>query len=340
MRPFLTPIRMALILLMIPAFLLLGALGFVVVEGWSFSDSLYMSLITLSTLGFSEVHPLSPAGRGVVAVVVLLSLAAMPVLGAMVTTWFFENTFVSLFKERRMKRQLDHLEKHVIICGLGRMGLELAQRLETAGKTFVAIEQNGDILEDVRQHHPHWLVLHGDATSMDLLKDARVDRAETLVAALSSDADNLYLLLNAKEVAPDAHLIARAESSTGARRLSQLGVNHIVTPVEIGARRISNLILSPHLVEFMDNIASTHGQSVQIYTYQVSEGDRLCGKALNALEIPHRAHLLVVSIESAEGTMRFGPQADTVLKSGDRLFLTGPPENLPLFEALARGEGD
>ncbi len=337
MKSFLTPVRAAAILLFVPFLLFMGMLGYHLIEGWGFFESLYMAVITISTVGYKEVHTLSPRGQMFTVVLIFISLASIPILSALVTTYFFENTFVYLFRERRMRTQQQNLKDHVVICGMGRMGLELARRLEESGRPFVGLEKNLDTLDSIKTLHPNWLLLHGNATDADLLKEAGVERADTLVAALSSDADNLYLCLSAKEICPSLHLIGRAESTDGARHLSQIGVQHTVTPVEIGARRISNLILAPHLVEFMDNIASPHAQSVHIYTYLVQEGDRLCNQRLADLQIPQKTQMLVIAIEKAGGKMMFGPQAVHELGCGDRLFLSGPPENLRLFEEMAAG---
>lgn len=322
--------------------LLLGAGGLVLVlvwgmigyisMGWTWSDALYMVVITISTVGFTEVRPLTSQA---------VRLHTMIVIGlGTVTVAYVVGAFLSLFTEGELKRilgnqnlrrRLLNLQDHVIIVGFGRMGSLIAEELAGAGRPFVVIEQDPALIAEIdRKEFPYVL---GDATEEAVLIEAGLLRAQALVTAVSSDADSVFITLTARQLAAEVTVIARAELPSSERKLRQAGANHVILTAAIGARRIASLLHSPNTVEFVELVTKQSELDLEIQDIPVRAGDGLEGRSLRDADIGRRTGVMVIAIKRASGSVEFPPPGDESLRAGDSVILLGRTEQLQQFRA-------
>lgn len=315
-------------------FLALGTLGYVLIEGWPAFDALYMTVITLTTVGYLEVHPLSPAGR---AFTMLLAL------GGIFTVFYVAGDFIRrmvsgevarLFGRQRMERQLAALRNHMIVCGFGRMGRFVCEQFSAAGLPFVLVEQKAELLEGFRM--PHGIPLHGDATSEEVLRRAGVDRARALVTAAASDADNLYITMTARLLNDRLLIVARAEDEAAEKKLKRAGASRAVLPYAIGGQRVAQAVLRPNVVDFIELATKTEHLELQIEETEIVKGSGLAGQSLKESAVRQDLGIIIVAIKKPEGRMVFNPAPSTVLEAGDLLITLGHRQQLDRLEKLAR----
>ncbi|MFO7769408.1 MAG: potassium channel protein [bacterium] len=324
------PVRTLLIILV----LLLGAgtLGYMLVEGWPFLDSLYMTVITMATVGFGEVHDLTPAGEVFTIFLIFLGVAmvglAVSSLGQMVV----EGEIRRVMGRRHLERQIRRLEDHYVVCGFGRMGRTLARMLEEAGRAVVVIETDEEKLQGAEEEGH--LYVRGDATTEESLKAANVGSARGLVTTVASDAENLFITLTAREMNPNLFILARAFDDRSEHKLRRAGADRVVAPTQIGAARMAHAILRPTVLEFME--LATHRESLELQMEELTlQGDSpICGMTLKESPIRRRYGLIVIAIKRGDGRMVFNPVSDTELKAGDTLITMGRPENLKELGAV------
>ncbi len=323
LRGFQVP-RLALVwALIVLVVIALGTAGYIVVDGWSFEDSLYMTVITLTTVGFREVHEQAAAGRawtmvmsvaGVAIIFGSVGLAAEAVIGEAVS---------GRREKRRMAQAVAGLERHLILCGYGRVGRTAAQELEHSGIPFVVVDINQASVEDAERDG--LLVVSGDATHDDVLETAGVRRARGLVATMDSDANNVYVVLSARAMNPSLFVVARANGEDAEAKLRQAGADRIVSPYSRAGRQIAELVTRPRVADFID-FALSHGQvSFSIEELDVVEDGPLVGQTMADL-VSRGIHPLAV----AHGQREFEttPTADRVLVVGDQLIVSGTADAL------------
>ena len=322
---FLTSILMAL--------LVLGSLGFVWLEGWNYFDALYMTVATLTTLGGGEVQPLSKLGR--VYTMVLL-LAGMGVLLYIVTSLarvVVEGEIKAALGRRKLVKQIKGLKDHYIICGFGRIGEIIARQLKERGIPVVIIENKPENLS--RLEESGYYVVAGDATREEVLQEAGIERARGLVAVVSSDADNVYIVLTARSLNPDLYIVARAEESGAEKKLLRAGADRVESPYEMGGRKMAHAILRPTVTTFME-LAMTEGVEWSMEEVRVGEGSALAGVALKDSGIRQKLDLILVAIKRADGEMLFNPTLETPILAGDTLIALGMRHNLEMLEKMVR----
>ncbi len=294
-----------------------GTAGYVLVEHQSLLDSLYMTVITLTTVGFKEVFPLSQQGQILTILLILVGYAALSVALANLVSLVVGGEFQRLRERSQMKARIEQLNGHVIICGYGRMGAQVTRQLQTEKVPCVAID-NANIHE---LEEDEILFIEGDATEDNALLAAGLMRARALVTCLSSDADNVYVTLTARELQPHLHIIARADQATTERKLLRAGANEVICPQMIGASQTVNLICRPQVVELLD--MASKGVDMEVAQYEVGSDSQLVGKALRESGIRERAGMMVVAIKRTDGAQLFGPGPDEVIRGGDQLVLIG-----------------
>jgi voltage-gated potassium channel len=330
MRHFRRLKAVALALLLLTA---AGTAGFHFIEGWSWFDSFYMVVITLSTIGYEEVHPLSHAGRVfntafIIAGVVLVFL----MIGAL-TQALLEFELVKVFGKRRMEREVVKLKDHYIICGAGRVGNSVAVELARKPRAFVIVEND----EKRRaQLDPKWLSLVGDAASEKTLRDAGIERAAGLVAATTTDATNIYIVLTARSLNPKLKIIARASEPAAEKHLKTAGADVVISPYAAAGHRIAQSFLRPNVLDFLD-IATARAGSFEmiIEEIRVSGGSSLAGSTVGASRIHHEFGIMILAIRRSAGDTRFNPTAQEPIKAGDYLIVMGEPPQLAKLEAVA-----
>jgi voltage-gated potassium channel len=323
--------NLRLIVLALAAVMLVGMAGFHVIEGWPWFDGFYMVLTTLTTIGYQEVHPLSPAGRvfNVFVIVAGVSLAFLAI-GAL-TQALLEFELRSFFGRRKMERSIGRLTDHYIICGAGRVGRSAARELARRPVLFVIVEQNE---AKAARCSEEWLVMVGDATQEQTLRQAQIGRARGLVAATTTDATNLYIVLTARGLNPNLKIIARASEEDAEKHLLTAGADSIVSPYLFAGHRIAQTFLRPHVVSFLDTATTHLGMDLEIGEIVVGHNSKFAGKTVESSRIRQDRGVIILAIKRAE-KMHFNPAPDDAIESGDCLIAMGEPSQLRQLEELA-----
>jgi voltage-gated potassium channel len=299
-----------------------GTIGYAVIEEWSFLDGLYMTFITLTTIGFSEVRTLSDEGRLFTIAIGLIGIGAV----AFIATRAAQLLVVSEgIRERHMKNQIAQLKDHYIICGYGRIGSRIVQDLRRGGREFVVVEIKPEKIEGLVEQR----LLHvgGNAESEDVLRVAGIERAAGLILTLPEDSANVFVTLTARELRPDLFILVRTDTQQNARKLKRAGANKVVAAYEIGADRMAQVVLRPNVDRFVEDVLKTDGFDLSMEEVRVQAGSTLAGRSLSESQFRQRFDAIVVAIlDSDNAEMSFNPAAQTVLKPGDILIVLGNRE--------------
>ncbi len=298
-----------------------GMVGYHLIEGWPWFDCLYMVLTTITTIGYAEVHPLSHAGR-VFNVFVIMSGVGTVFLGiGALTQTLLEFELRTLFGRRRMEREIGRLSDHYIICGIGRVGRSVARELARNPVPFVVIENS-----ETKVHHyaGEWLTIAGDATQEQVLRQARIETARGLVAATTTDATNIYIVLTARGLNPKLKIIARASEEDAEKHLRTAGADVVISPYVFAGHRIAQSFLRPHVLDFIDSTTVHLGVDLEIAQIELAAGCRLAGQTLAVSNIRHDPGVIVLAIKRGDD-MHVGPSRDDVMQAGDFLIVMGEP---------------
>jgi len=311
---------------------LVGTAGFHYIEGWPWFDGFYMVVTTLTTIGYQEVHPLSHAGR-VFNVFVILAGVSLVLLGVgAVSQALLEFELQSFFGRRRMERDIGRLDGHYIICGMGRVGRSVARELERKPTPFVVIENAENKLQ--RYSGENWLVVTGDATQEQVLRKAQIERARGLIAATTTDATNLYIVLTARGLNPHLRIIARASEDGAEKHLLTAGADSVVSPYSFAGQRIAQSLLRPHVVSFLDTATTHLGIDLEIDEIRVAGNSVFAGKTIESSRIRQDRGVIILAIKRQEG-MRFNPAPDERIEAEDFLIAMGEPAQLRQLEQTA-----
>lgn len=329
--------RLATLAILLAVTLTAGTLGFVLIANYSPFDAFYMTVITIATVGYFEVHALSTAGRVFNIFLILFGVSIMFYAVGVVTQTALETSFSDLFQKRRAKKMIDSLKDHFILCGFGRVGRGAAAELQRTGVPFLVMDRNEERVE--RAIKAGMLAVHADSTRDEMLIEAGVKRARGLVAALSSDADNLFLILSAKGLNPHLAVSARVAEEASEAKMRRAGADAVFMPYAITGYRLAQSILRPHVYEFLDITASTSNLGLEIGIEQVliSDGSSMATRSLRDLQLRRDLGVIVLAIRRANGQMEFNPAADTVVDQGDHLIVMGKNEDVRKLEELIRG---
>ena len=310
-----------------------GTVGFHFIEHWSWFDSFYMVVITLSTIGYSEVHTLSQAGREFNIALITSGVALVFLMIGALTQALLEFELLRVFGKRRMEREVANLKNHYIICGAGRVGNSVARELSLKPCPFVIVESDERSVSDL---DPKWLVLIGDAASEKTLRDAGIERATGLVAATTTDATNIYIVLTARGLNPRIKIIARASEERAEKHLKTAGADAVISPYAAAGHRIAQSFLRPHLLDFLD-IASDRSGSYQmlIEEIKISPESPLAGTTVGSSGIHHKFGIMILAIRHADGNTRFNPEAPEPIQGNDHLIAMGETPQLAKLETLA-----
>jgi voltage-gated potassium channel len=334
---FLIPHQFTGTVLIVLTLLTVGTIGYRLIEGptWSLFDALYMTGITLTTVGFLEVHELSSAGR-------LFTLFLC--FGGIFTLFFTATEFIraivsgelrTALGKQIMEQQLAELDEHVIVCGYGRMGTLICEEFEAKRSPYVLIDRSAERV--ARWPGKVGTPLVGDATQDETLLRAGVQRARAVITALPSDADNLYVALSARLLNDKVRIIARAEDPDAAAKLTRVGANQVILPYVIGGQRAASAVLRPTVVEYLDSAARSGSLELQIEEVTLSAQSRLTGKCLADARLQADLGIIIVAVKRATGVMQYNPRGDTVLDAGSTLVALGHRQQLDELERWARG---
>jgi len=316
--------------------LVIGTAGYQLVEGWGWFDALYMTAITITTVGFLEVHPLSAGGR-------LFTMALA--LGGVFTAFYAAAEFIravvtgeirTVLGRQRMESRLEKLSGHLVVCGFGRMGRLAAEEFSAAGLPFVAVDREAKVLEGFAM--PHGIALVGDATADEVLRQAGVDRARALVTAAASDADNLFITMSARLLNERLFIVARAEGEGTEVKLRRAGASRVVSPYNIGGHRVAQAVLRPNAMDFIELATRAGHLELQIEEVEIQAGSALVGHSLKTSPIRSELGIIAVAIKKPGGKMAFNPAPEAVLEAGDLLITLGHRQQLDRLEEMAGGQ--
>jgi len=310
----------------------IGTAGYHYIEHWPWFDGFYMVVTTLTTIGYQEVHPLSHAGR-VFNVFVILAGVSLLLLGVgALSQALLEFELQSFFGRRRMEREIGRLDGHYIICGMGRVGRSVARELARKPVPFVIIEPAEAKLQ--RYSSEDWLVVTGDATQEQTLRQAQIERARGLIAATTTDATNLYIVLTARGLNPHLKIIARASESAAEKHLLTAGADSVVSPYSFAGQRIAQSLLRPNVVSFLDTATTHLGMDLEIGEILVTGKSVFAGKTIESSRIRQERGVIVLAIKRRD-SMRFNPPPDERIEADDCLIAMGEPAQLRQLEQSA-----
>ncbi len=325
--------RILLIVALLTTWILAGTAGFFFIEGWPLFDSFYMTLMTLTTVGYGEIHPLSQSGRILASLLMLIGVTSVFVSIAILAETLLRLEMTDYFGRRRRDRMLSDISGHYIVCGAGRVGRSVIQELLRSQATVVLID---NVVERARWATDKGVItLVGDATKDEVLRQARIETAKGLVAAISSDAENVYVALSAKVLNPRLVIAARASDEQAEEKLRRAGATTVFTPYTFIGHRLAQSMLRPHVSTFLD-VASAFRQSsdldLEIEQLQVGASSPLVSKTLEQLRFNSRYGVIVLAVQRRNGVMQFNPSADLYIESGDVLIAMGERPKLKRLE--------
>lgn len=327
--------RLALVALAIAVTLGIGTLGFVLIDHYPVFDAFYMTLTTVTTVGYGEIHPLSRAGRVFNSCLILFGVITMLLAVGAMTQTIIELELNQFFGRRRVKSMIDKLEGHVILCGFGRVGRGAADELLRSGVPFVVVDHDEDRVE--RAIHAGMLGVLADASRDETLRDVRIAQAKGLIATLASDADNLFLILTAKTLNANLQLTARVSEESSEQKMRRAGADFVFAPYNSTGHRMAQAIVRPHVQQFLDFTTRNLGMDVGIEQVQVGDRCAFSGKTLEEMAIRRDTGVIVLAIRKADGKMLFNPPSDARVTSGDHLIAMGEPGNLQKLENVLMG---
>ncbi len=308
-----------------------GTLGYSFLEGWDFFDSFYMTIITLTTVGFGEVHPLSRVGRLFTVVLIVGGVGAVFYGLSTAAKFMLEGEFEELFGRKRLEKRIKELRDHFIVCGYGRMGRIICRELREKDISFVVIEKMPEKLLD----EGDFLIVEGDATKDEVLKEVGIDKARGLISVLPTDAENLYVVLSARGLNPTLTIVARAGDEGSEQKLLRAGADRVVSPYHIGGLRIAHTVLKPAVVDFIEFATKSGNIDLQMEEITMQENSALVGLTLDDSGIGRDLGIIVVAIKERSGEMRFNPTYKTAIKAGDTLIALGEISKLKALEDMA-----
>lgn len=325
--------RLLLVFLAVVATLAIGTIGFTWIEGYPPFDAFYMTLITLTTVGYDEIHPLSRAGRIFNSFLIFVGVSTIFMcIGAMTQT-IIELEFGNALEKRRTKRMIEKLRDHFIVCGYGRVGRGAAAELQHAGVPFLLLDRNPERTEQATT--AGILALAGDATRDQTLRQAGIERARGLIAALSSDADNLFVLLSAKGLNPRIYAVARAAEEEAEEKMRRAGADEVFAPYSITGHHMAQALLRPHVLQFLNFTTKDIGMDVSIEQVRIAETSSVVGRTIQQLQLRREFGIVVLAIRGNDGAMLFNPPAETPISAGGFLIVMGRQEDLQALENLA-----
>ena len=326
MSPSWTQKAPVLAVILLSTIVLTGTVGYMLIEGWSAWDSLYMTVISLTTVGYREVHPMSRAGEAFTMFVLVGGVGTVLYSFTLIGARVIEGTLHNPWERRRTTRMLDKLENHFIVCGYGRIGSIIVQEFEQQQVPHVVVERDPERVRTL--HESGHLVVEGDASSEDVLRKAGVARARGLIAAVSTDAENVYTILSARLMQPTLFIIGRAESDESGKKLKRAGADRVISPYRIGGLHMAQLALRPAVVEFVQLATSSGFLELSMEQIEVRAEGPLVGQSLVGANLRQRFGVIVVGIRRASGKMEFNPAPDALMAAGDHLVLLGPNDRL------------
>jgi len=315
----------------------MGTVGFMFLEGYSLTEALFMTVITMSTVGFEEVRPLDNSGMLFTSVLILFSFGVFVYVVTSFTRFLVEGVFSNYFKDNKVKKRIKRLSGHVVICGYGRNGKQAVIELQEHKQKFIILESNKEVSEEIREE-TNYLYIEGDATHEEILEAARIEKAGALITTMPSDADNLFIVLTARQLNQDLKIISRASEDKADSKLKRAGANNVIMPDKIGGQRMAKLVVQPDVVEFLEYIMLQESDDVTLKEISCKNLSAcFSGKTIKELGIRNITGANIIGLKK-EGKYIFNPEPGILLSSKDNLFVLGNPVQIAkLKDVLVKG---
>jgi len=315
------------------AIILIGIIGFMQIEGYSFTEALYMTIITIGTVGFREVRPLSYEGMWFTIMLIIFSLGLFAFAISLITKHFSERLRFIYNVKTKMEKQISKLKDHVIVVGYGRNGSQAVDELLSNHIPVVVIENRPKVIQFL-QENPEIIYIDGDATDDSVLHKAGIENAKALITALASDADNLFVVLTARETNPDLIIISRASAIANDKKLKLAGATNVIMPDKVGGQKMAKLVIQPDIHEFVEKILLHRVGDVSLFEISCSGINSDTNKSIGELQIREKTGVSILGIKQENGQYILNPSSDIVLKKDIMLFVLGNKEQVRLLKSI------
>ncbi|RCT56355.1 TrkA family potassium uptake protein [Winogradskyella sp. KYW1333] len=325
LKLFRSKIYTALLLLILVLFI--GILGFRIIADYTWIDAIYMTVITITTVGFEEVNPLDNTAKIFTVFLILSSVVIVGYAISIITEYILSRNNLEDIKQRKMQKEIEAMKNHIIICGFGRNGKQAARKLRTYNKPFVIIEKEKEIIERLQEENVPFVL--GNANEDETLIEAGIERASTLISALPSDADNLFVVLSARQINSKMTIISRASQETSYNKLKLAGANNVILPDKIGGDHMASLVVIPDLIEFIDNLGIVGERNINVEEVKVEQLYNTKNiKTIRQLDLRKLTGCNVIGFKDPDGEYMVNPGADTKLVPGSKIVVLGRPEQI------------
>jgi voltage-gated potassium channel len=312
---------------LILAMVSIGIAGFIIIENYSFLEAFYMTIITIATVGFQEVRPLSDSGKVFTAFLIITSFGTFAYAISAITKYVVEGEFNYYYKFFKVNNTISKLSNHVVICGYGRNGKQAATVLHSNKQSFVIIEKNEVLVEQVREHG--FLCIQGDCTQDEILHKTGINNARALTTTLPIDADNLFVVLTTRSINPKLTIISRASDDNSDKKLKIAGANNVIMPDRIGGAHMASLVIKPDVIEFLDHITAQGGPNINLEEIVFNElPEHLRNHTIKDLEVRNKSGANIIGFKTAHGEYVINPLAETKIIPGAKLFVLGTPDQV------------
>jgi voltage-gated potassium channel len=308
-----------------------GTLGYMVIERWNAWDAFYMTVITITTVGYREIHDLSRAGQAFTVVLLIVGVGAALYTFTLMAAAVVEGNLPQRFQRRRVARMLETIKNHFIICGYGRIGSLVAAQFRQQRIPYVVVERDAARYQAAIDEGG--LALEADASREDVLRAVGIARARGLIAAVSTDAENVYTVLSARVLRPDLYIIGRAEGEEAMQKLARAGANRVVSPYQIGAVQIAQTALRPAVVDFVALASNAEHSDLSMEEIAIAPQSGVAGRSILQANLRQQYGVIVVGMQRGDGRLEFNPEPDAVIRAGDKLVVLGSAESLRRLEA-------
>ena len=313
--------------MMLVLLLCIGVLGYRFISDFEWLDALYMTVITITTVGFAEVNPLDEQSKIFTIFLILASVVIVGYALSIITEFILNRNNIEDIKQRKMQKKIDAMTNHIIICGYGRNGKQAAKKLSDYGKPFVIIERNKETIEKFQDDDI--VFIEGNANEDEILLSAGIDKASTLICALPNDADNLFVVLSARQINSKLTIISRASEETSYNKLKLAGANNVILPDRIGGDHMASLVVIPDLVEFIDNLGIVGERNINIEEVKVEQLYNINEvKTIRDLDLRRKTGCTVIGFKDDKGDYIVNPEAETKLIPGSKIIVLGRPEQI------------
>ncbi|RCW91624.1 potassium channel family protein [Winogradskyella arenosi] len=314
-------------ILLLGILLCIGVLGYRFIAGYVWLDAFYMTVITVTTVGFAEVNPLDTPSKVFTIFLILTSVVIVGYAISIITEYILNRNNLEDIKQRKMLKKIEEMSNHIIICGFGRNGKQAAKKLQSYNKPFVIIEQDKEVLDKFQDEDLPFVL--GNANDDEILLQAGISRAATLITALPSDADNLFVVLSARQINTKLNIISRASEETSYSKLKLAGANNVILPDRIGGDHMASLVVTPDLIEFIDNLSIVGERNVNMAEVQVEQlYNTKDVKTIKDLDLRNKTGCTVIGFKNITGEYLVNPEADTKLVPGSYIIVLGRPEQI------------